>query len=251
MSTKRTLPLLLRLRVLARGLFIQGSWNYRTLVGTGMGFALIPVLRHLHHDPERLNEAVARHAAPFNAHPYLASLAMGSLARLEADGVDEATVRRFRGAVGGPLGALGDRVVWAVWLPLTALAGLVAYASGVAPVWAVALFLVLYNVGHVTLRWWGFQVGWAEGTQVAVRLRAAGLTARARQGERIVVLLAGVLAGLLLAGPEGMRGAPWPWSVGAGLALVAGLALGARVWRLSAMLVVLAIGILLAPRLFL
>jgi PTS system mannose-specific IID component len=247
----KPLPLSLRLHVLARSFLLQGSWNYRTFVGTGMGFALLPVLRHLYPDPERLNEAVARHAAPFNAHPYLASLAMGSLARLEADGMDEATVRRFRGAVGGPLGALGDRVVWAVWLPLTALAALVAYAAGVPPAWSAMLFLVIYNLGHLALRWWGFQVGWAEGTQVAARLRNVGLAARARQGERLIVLMAGVLAGLLLAGPEGLRGASWPWSVGAAAALTAGVVLGARIWRLAALLVVLAISVLLAQRLFL
>jgi hypothetical protein len=146
------LPLRVKLAVLARSLLIQGSWNYRTMVGTGMGFTLLPALRHLHRKPDELDEAVARHSMPFNAHPYLAELAIGSLVRLETDGADAQTVGRFRSAVGGPLGALGDRVVWAVWLPLTALVGLVAFEAGLGAGTAVVLFLALYNAGHFLLR---------------------------------------------------------------------------------------------------
>jgi mannose PTS system EIID component len=245
------LPLRVKLAVLARSLLIQGSWNYRTMVGTGMGFTLLPALRHLHRKPDELDEAVARHSMPFNAHPYLAELAIGSLVRLETDGADAQTVGRFRSAVGGPLGALGDRVVWAVWLPLTALVGLVAFEAGLGAGTAVVLFLALYNAGHFLLRWWGFHAGLNEGVQVAARLRTAGLVRRARRAEGALVLLAGVLAGLVLTGPEGLGGVAWPWTVAAAGALVAGVVLGARAWRPTALVVVLAVTLLLAKELVL
>jgi mannose/fructose/N-acetylgalactosamine-specific phosphotransferase system component IID len=234
---------------LARSLLLQGSWNYRTMVGTGMGFALLPVLRRLHERGPALDEAVARQSAPFNAHPYLAELALGGLVRLETDGADAETIRRFRSAVGAPLGALGDRVVWAIWLPLTALLALVVFELGL-PAWAAAVvFLLTYNTVHLALRWWGFHAGLDEGTQVAARLRTLGLVQKARRAEAYLVVLAGLLAGLLLTGPGGFGGAPWPWRAGAGGALVAGLLLGARAWRPTALLVVLAVAVLLLPQL--
>jgi len=33
-----------------------------------------------------------------------------------------------------------------------------------------AAFLIVYNVGHVALRWWALQAGWAHGAQVGVAL---------------------------------------------------------------------------------
>jgi hypothetical protein len=36
--------------VFLRSFAIQGSWNYRTLQGSGFAFALMPVLRYVHGD---------------------------------------------------------------------------------------------------------------------------------------------------------------------------------------------------------
>src|SRR5690606_32454688 len=64
---------------------IQGSWNYRTLIGTGFAFALLPLLRSRYRgDPARLRESLERHASLFNSHPYLAPVALGAVAQLEA-----------------------------------------------------------------------------------------------------------------------------------------------------------------------
>lgn len=235
------LPLGVKLAVIARSLLVQGSWNYRTMIGTGMAFALLPLLRHRYADPDEVDGALELHASAFNAHPYLATLALGSLARLEHDRTERPVVRRFRTAVGGPLGALGDRVVWATWLPMTALLGLVAFALGVPAAGAVALFVLSYNAGHLGLRWWGFYAGLAEGTQVAVRLRTSGLARKARVADRLLVLLAGFLAGWLLAGrgpAEGLASASPAWAL-AGLGAVGiGVLAGARAWRPAAVVVV-------------
>ena len=73
--------------VLLRSLLVQGSWNYETLIGSGFAFAIRPVLRHLHpSDDEAYHAAVDRHVGVFNSHPYFATVAVGAVARLEADG---------------------------------------------------------------------------------------------------------------------------------------------------------------------
>ncbi len=238
----KRVPWGVKLAVMARSLLVQGSWNYRTMIGTGMAFALLPLLRHrCGEDADEMDAALGVHASAFNAHPYLATLALGSLARLESDGAERAMVQRFRTAVGGPLGALGDRVVWATWLPMSALVGLVAYALGVPAGWAVALFLLVYNAGHLGLRWWGFHVGLSEGAQVALRLRTSGLARRARAADRALVVLAGVLSGWLLAGrgpAEGLEQASPAWALAGLAALGIGALAGARAWRPAAVAVV-------------
>src|SRR5256886_7465612 len=74
--------------------------------------------------------AVARGAHFFNAHPYLCGLAVGAAARAEHEGVPPEQVERLRTALCGPLGSLGDRLVWAGWLPFTSGLALVGVALG-------------------------------------------------------------------------------------------------------------------------
>lgn len=156
-----------------RSFAVGGSWNYRTLLGSGIAYALLPVLRRVHAgDPVRMRGALADHLQPFNAHPYLAALAVGALARAERDGAERETIRRFRRALSGPLGSLGDRTVWARWRPFCLLVSLAAWmGAGLTPWAAVLLFLGLYNVGHLALRAWAFRTGWREGLGVAAALR--------------------------------------------------------------------------------
>ncbi|MGH7618844.1 MAG: PTS system mannose/fructose/sorbose family transporter subunit IID, partial [Gemmatimonadaceae bacterium] len=132
-----------RVAMFIRLLAIQGSWNYEILLGNGIGFCVEPALRGLPggvHSPA-FHEALARESRYFNAHPYLASVAVGALARAELDGADPARIERFRTALCGPLGSVGDRLVWAGWLPFCSLASLAVFGLGASPMVVVALFL--------------------------------------------------------------------------------------------------------------
>jgi len=154
-------------RALLRLFAVQGSYNYERMLGVGVGVAEEPLLRDLADGKYRA--AVARGAHFFNAHPYLIGLAIGAAARAEHDGAAPDQIERLREALCGPLGSLGDRLVWAGWLPL--LSGLTMAAIALGAGWiAVGAFLIVYNVGHVALRWWALQAGWTHGTRVSVAL---------------------------------------------------------------------------------
>jgi len=166
------LPVWTWVTIFTRMLAIQGAWNYETLLGNGIGFCVEPALRSLPggvHGPA-FKEAMARESTYFNAHPYLASVAVGALARAELSGVPADRIERFRTALCGPLGSVGDRLVWAGWLPFTSLVSLAAFGLGARPLVVVCIFLVLYNAGHLALRVWGLRVGWTRGLAVASAL---------------------------------------------------------------------------------
>ncbi|HJU64988.1 MAG TPA: PTS system mannose/fructose/sorbose family transporter subunit IID, partial [Gemmatimonadaceae bacterium] len=166
------LPMRTRAAMFVRLLAVQGSWNYESLLGTGIGFCTEPALRGIDGGVEGkpYREALARESRYFNAHPYLAAIAVGALARAELDGSPPAQIERFRTALCGPLGSVGDRLVWAGWLPLSSLIALTAFAFGAGPLATVLLFLIVYNVGHLGLRAWGLRTGWRHGLRVAVAL---------------------------------------------------------------------------------
>ena len=188
------LPLRTRVAILLRLLAIQGSWNYETLLGNGIGFCIEPALRLLPggvHTP-RFKEALARESQYFNAHPYLASVAVGALARVELDGEPADRIERFRTALTGPLGSVGDRLVWAGWLPFCSLVALVAFGLGAGPGAVLAIFLGIYNAGHLGLRVWGLQVGWTHGLRVAPALAHPLLRRGPQEIGRATAFAAGV-----------------------------------------------------------
>ncbi|MGH7678694.1 MAG: PTS system mannose/fructose/sorbose family transporter subunit IID [Gemmatimonadaceae bacterium] len=238
-TAKRTrLPLRTELEIFTRLLAIQGSWNYETLIGNGIGFCIEPALRLLPggvHTP-RFKEALARQSKYFNAHPYLASVAVGALARAELDGEAAAKIERFRTALAGPLGSVGDRLVWAGWLPFCSLVGLAVFGFGGGALAAVGTALILYNAGHFALRAWGLRVGWNRGLHVAQALANPVL----RQGPQVIAPFAAFAAGLGI--PLALMRVIGPGRTLLGLVLV-GAAVGAFVivrlqgriegWRLA------------------
>lgn len=147
---------------------VQASWNHDRLQGVGVAYASEPLLRDLPGGPDdaRYREALARAAQYFNAHPYLIGLAVGAIARAEHEGVPPEQIERLKTALPGPLGAVGDRLVWAGVLPAASGVGLTCAAT--LP-WAVGpvVFLALYNLAHLVLRTWALASGWITGMQVA------------------------------------------------------------------------------------
>jgi PTS system mannose-specific IID component len=182
-------------RVLARMFTLQAAWNYESLQGIGFAYAAEPALRALEGGAggARYRAALARQSRFFNAHPYLAGLAVGAAVRAEFEGEPPERIARLRETLCGPLGSIGDRLFWASWLPACAAIGLIAYGLG-AGAWSAALFLVLYNVAHVACRVWGLREGWARGMQVVAALQAPVL----RSAAVVAAPLAAVLVGVAL-----------------------------------------------------
>ena len=218
----KSLPVRTQAAMLLRMLAIQGAWNYETLLGNGIGFAMEPALRLMPegvHSP-RFKEAMARQSKYFNAHPYLASVAVGALARAELDGEPPAKIERLRTALAGPLGSVGDRLVWAGWLPFCSLLALTVYGFGGGAGVVLLTFLGVFNVGHLALRVWGLRAGWKHGMRVAQALGNPVL----RRGPDVIAPFAAFVAGLGV--PLAMLRVIGPGRTLLGIVLV-GAALGA------------------------
>jgi len=195
-ATPAELRLRVKLAMYFRLFALQGSWNYETLLGTGIGFVMEPALRLLPGgvDGPAYRAALARESRYFNAHPYLAGVAVGALTRAELDGVDPVRIERFRTALAGPLGSVGDRLVWASWLPFCSLVAIGVYGAGGSPLAVVGTFLLLYNAGHFLLRAWGLRIGLSRGVNVASALGNPVL----RQGPLYIACAAALAGGIAL-----------------------------------------------------
>ena len=152
------------MRIFWRCFFIQGSWNFKSMLGVGFAFAAIPIAQRLYKDKTAKEAFLARHLMFFNSHPYLASVCLGACAHLEEEAQnnnqtdqDKRKMTIFKEHLIGPLGALGDEIFWKSVKPFcSALAVLCGIMFG----WiAIPVFLITYNIPHLVVRFKGLFLG--------------------------------------------------------------------------------------------
>lgn len=181
-----------RAQALVRLLAVQAAWSYERMGGIGVGHAAAPFLRDLyrHHPATERRAAVARSAEYFNSHPYLAGVAVGAVVRAERDGVPGSAITRLRVALSGPLGALGDQLVWAGQVPFLVAATLAAvpWLGG----WAVLLAVVVHNALRLRLTAWGLDLGLEHGTGVGTALQRSRLPRLAADAQRAAAFAVGL-----------------------------------------------------------
>lgn len=210
-------------RVFWRSLFLQAAWNPEGMQNLGFAYALYPALRRLYRAPEALEAAVERHLRFFNCHPYAAALILGGAVRLEEQiARGEASpekVSTFKQALMGPLAALGDGFFW---LSLQPACGTLAVLAGLfLDLWAVLVYLLVYNAIHLLLRGWFFAAGYRRGDEVIRVLSAAKLPKKGERLRLVAAIASGAVAGVVLV--------RWPASLGSPVspaAAVAGLLAG-------------------------
>ena len=181
-----------RSEALLRLLAVQASYTYERMLGIGVGHASVPLLRNVlaTRSARARHEAVARSADFFNAHPYLAGVAVGAEVKAEQDGASSAMISRLRIALSGPLGSLGDQLIWAGWVP--ALVGLALAAATWVGIWAVLAIVVIHNVLRLRLMTWGLDLGLREGLGVGAALQRSWLPRGAEDAQRLAAFTVGL-----------------------------------------------------------
>ena len=114
--------------IFIRSFFIQAAWNFKSLLSIGWTFSLLPIAKKLIKDEQQYMSFLNRHLSFFNAHPYIASYALGAIARLEEECAKSEDkkyeqIEKFKNAIIGPLGAIGDQLFWAVIKPASIIVG--------------------------------------------------------------------------------------------------------------------------------
>lgn len=199
------------MRVFLRSLLLQAAWNFERMQNLGFAYALVPAVNELYPEAAARDEAMRRHLEVFNTHPYMASIILGVVLKLEEDLASGALegdtkIRSIKVGLLGSYGAIGDGLVWAGIKPLAMLLG-VAAGIFVSPWAGLAVFLVAYNLAHLALRVGGFSVGYTRGIPGVLAVRDWNLprwTKRVRT--TALVILGGLAAWWVLRTPWGEGG---------------------------------------------
>jgi PTS system mannose-specific IID component len=186
------LPIGLRVLVFLRSFLLQSVWNPQGMQHIGFCFAMLPVARGM--DERERREFAERHLEFFNSNPVLASYVLGASAATElaSENGECIEVLHLKRSLAGPLGMAGDALFWGSLRPLAGLAAVLAAIGG--RLWAPLLFLALYNVPHLMLRWRGIGRGGELGPGAAREVLGAGFRGAIRRLRLSLAFLAGLTA---------------------------------------------------------
>lgn len=184
------------IKVFFGSFFIQSSWSFEKMQGLGFASAIAPAIKEIYGADERLKKgALKRHLAFYNAHPYMASPVLGAAINMEekalrGDGPKEAS-SKFKSLVMGPYGAIGDAFFWGAVRPLASIAGVLAVVLW--GTWGPLVFLAIYNVFHLLMRWYGLKKGLVLGDGVVAFIKSLDLPRWAVRLKYLSAALLGVL----------------------------------------------------------
>ena len=167
------------IEIFFRSFFVQSGWNYKSLLSIGFCFTIVPVAKRLYkNDVIKYNQFVKRHLGFFNAHPYFSAYALGAVAKLEEEIAvnkgNEEHLEKFKNALIGPLGALGDQLFWATVKPATFTIGVLGFLlteNFYARLTFLFLLGILYNLPHLYIRTFGMIQGYKKGFLICKHLK--------------------------------------------------------------------------------
>jgi mannose/fructose/N-acetylgalactosamine-specific phosphotransferase system component IID len=158
-------------RLYLRSFFVQIGWNYERMIALGFTWILLPLMEKLYPLKGEKERFLKRHLSTFNANPYLATYAVGAVAKLEEAGASAEEIGKFKNSLRGPLGALGDNLIWMNLRPALLILGIILISTFGAL--GALIFWLLYNIHQVYLRARGIFKGYGLGLGVASDLRSA------------------------------------------------------------------------------
>ena len=179
-------------QVFWRSFQMEFSWNYERQMNMAYVYAMIPILKKLYPQKEEMAAALKRHLAFFNTTPHIVTFILGINAAMEEENVlDEnfevGTIDSIKTSLMGPLAGLGDSFFWGTLRLIATGVGtsLALQGNVLGPI----LFLLIFNVPHVIVRYllnrWGYKLG----TGFLKKIQANGMMESLTLGASIIGLM--------------------------------------------------------------
>jgi len=179
-------------RIFWRSMLLEANFNFETWQNSGFAFSMIPVLKKLYHTPQAMAAALKRHLQFFNTSPYGSTLILGIAAAMEAknsrsEDFDEESINSVKTGLMGPLAGVFDSLFWGTFKVVAAGVGASLAIKG--SVLGPLLFLLIFNVPHLILRYQLTFVGYNTGTRFLQNLARTNVMDKLTVGSSILGLM--------------------------------------------------------------
>lgn len=176
-----------------RSLTLEASWNFERQQNMAYSYSMNKVLDKLYPEKEKRKEALKRHMAFFNCSPPLSTIVMGITTAMEEenannpDNFDPESVNNVKAALMGPLSGIGDSFFWGTLRILATGLGTSFAMKGniLGPI----LFLLVYNIPALLVRWFGLVKGYDLGASMLQGAEASGFLEKFSYGASIIGLM--------------------------------------------------------------
>ncbi|GGB47211.1 PTS mannose transporter subunit IID [Lentibacillus populi] len=175
-----------------RSFQMEFSWNYERQASLAYAYAMIPILKKLYKKKGDLSAALKRHLEFFNTTPHIVTMILGVSAAMEKSNAedknfDSSSINTVKASLMGPLAGIGDSFFWGT-LRLIAT-GIGTSLSLKGNILGPILFLLVFNVPHIALRYILTKVGYNMGTGFLKKLQENGTMGNLTFGAAILGLM--------------------------------------------------------------
>lgn len=145
---------------------------------SGFCYSMMPFINHCYKDDQQKREALTRSMSYFNTTITCSTFIMGLVASMEKKNseqtdFDAGSINAVKSSLMGPLAGIGDSVFWGV---LRVIAAGIAVSMGTSGnVLAPIVFLLLFNVPSILIKYYGTFLGYKLGSEYIQKVYASGL----------------------------------------------------------------------------
>ena len=189
-------------RVFFRSLALEANFNFETWQNTGFAFSLIPVLKRIYSTKEAMAAALKRHLQLFNTAPHGSTLIMGITAAMEEqnsnmEDFDAESINSVKLGLMGPLAGVFDSFFWGTVKVIAAGVGTSLALKG--SITGPLLFLLIFNIPHLILRYNLTFIGYKAGTTFLQNLARTNVMDKLTSGASILgLMVVGAMTATLL-----------------------------------------------------
>jgi fructoselysine and glucoselysine-specific PTS system IID component len=179
-------------RMFFRSMALEANFNFETWQNTGFAFSMLPALKKLYPKKEAMAGALQRHLQLFNTSTYGSTLIIGLTAAMEEQNsrdpdFNSESINSVKLGLMGPLAGVFDSLFWGTLKVIAAGVGtslaLKGHLSG------ALLFILLFNVPHLLLRYQLTYIGYRAGTKWLQQLARTHVMDKLTYGASILGLM--------------------------------------------------------------
>lgn len=175
---------------------LQACFFYERMQNVGFAYQMAPALKKLYPNQEEAAEALKRHMVIFNTTPAIVTFITGVAIAMEeklkkakesGETGDPESINAVKTALMGPLAGIGDSFFWGAFRIIGAGIGCSLAAQG--SILGVLLFLLIYNVPHLLVRYFGLKIGYQSGINFLDSMSEGGVIAALTEVAKVLGLI--------------------------------------------------------------